>query len=131
MKMGQPTVDVVVLFFSVGIVTGGRNAHLCCDAYHVHLSVLPHGQYSYSGHVINLPQDVVSFASILPRLPSQLDVVVVKKEGSSHTHQDFRVRRAVVQRALVWLITNNVLLTMCTLMRMPLHNCLRMDIFHI
>ncbi len=27
---------------------------------------LPHGQYGYSGHVINLPQDVVSFASSLP-----------------------------------------------------------------
>ena len=24
---------------------------------------LPHGQYAYSGHVINLPQDVASFAN--------------------------------------------------------------------
>ena len=31
---------------------------------------LPHGQYGYSGHVINLPQDVGSFANTLPRLPS-------------------------------------------------------------
>ena len=28
---------------------------------------LPHGQYGYSGHVINLPQDVASFANSLPR----------------------------------------------------------------
>ena len=42
---------------------------------------LPHGQYAYSGHVINLPQDVASFANTLPRLPSQLDVIVVRKEG--------------------------------------------------
>ena len=35
---------------------------------------LPHGQYGYSGHVINLPQDVASFATSLPRLPSELDV---------------------------------------------------------
>ena len=27
---------------------------------------LPHGQYGYSGHVINLPQDVGSFANTLP-----------------------------------------------------------------
>ena len=27
---------------------------------------LPHGQYGYSGHVNNLPQDAVSFASSLP-----------------------------------------------------------------
>ena len=27
---------------------------------------LPHGQYGYTGHVINLPQDVMSFANRLP-----------------------------------------------------------------
>ena len=37
---------------------------------------LPLGQYGYSGHVINLPQDVASFVRSLPRMPSQLDVVV-------------------------------------------------------
>ena len=68
---------------------------------------LPHGQYGYSGHVINLPQDAVSFASSLPRLPSELDVVVVRKEGANQSHRDFRVRRCVVHRALQWLITNN------------------------
>ena len=45
---------------------------------------LPHGQYGYSGHVINLPQDVASFANSLPRLPSDLDVIVVRKKGSAH-----------------------------------------------
>ena len=29
------------------------------------------GQYEYTGHVINLPQDVVSFANSLPRVPSE------------------------------------------------------------
>lgn len=66
---------------------------------------LPLGQYSYSGHVINLPQDVVSFLS-LPRLPSQVDVLVVRK-NSEQSHRDFRVRRAVVQDALRFLIDNN------------------------
>ena len=67
---------------------------------------LPHGQYSYSGHVINLPQDVASFATSLPRLPSELDVVVVRKEGGVQSHRDFRVRRSVVLRALQWLVAN-------------------------
>ena len=49
---------------------------------------LPHGQYGYSGHVINLPQDVASFASSLPRLPSDLDVIVVRKEGAAQSHRD-------------------------------------------
>lgn len=40
---------------------------------------LPLGQYGYTGHVINLPQDVVSFARSLPRLPAELDVLVVRK----------------------------------------------------
>ena len=67
---------------------------------------LPLGQYGYSGHVINLPQDVVSFATSLPRLPSQLDVLVVRKENAQ-SHRDFRVRRAVVEQALTWLLQNN------------------------
>ena len=68
---------------------------------------LPQGQYGYSGHVINPPQDVAGFAQTLPQLPSQLDVIVVRKEGTSQTHRDFRVRRVVVLRALQWLVTNN------------------------
>ena len=68
---------------------------------------LPHGQYRYSRHVINLPQDVTSFASSLPRLPSELDVTVVRKEGASQSHRDFPVRRGVVHQALQWLVTHN------------------------
>ena len=52
---------------------------------------LPLGQYGYTGHIINLPQDVVSFAHSLPRLPSELDVLVVRKD-SEQSHRDFRVR---------------------------------------
>ena len=66
---------------------------------------LPHGQYAYSGHVINLPQDVASFANSLPRLPSEVDVIIVRK-GASNSHRDFPVRRAVVLHALQWLVAN-------------------------
>ena len=68
---------------------------------------LPLGQYGYSGHVVNLPQDVASFSQSLPRLPSELDVIVVRKEGANQSHRDFRVRRAVVLRALQWLVAHN------------------------
>ena len=68
--------------------------------------ILPQGQYGYSGHVVNLPQDVASFVQSLPRLPSELDVIVVRK-GANQSHRDFRVRRAVVHRALQWLVTHN------------------------
>ena len=68
---------------------------------------LPHGQYGYRGHVINLPQDVVSFVNSLPRHPNTLDIIIVRKETSTHSHHDFRVRRSTVLTALQWLIANN------------------------
>ena len=65
---------------------------------------LPLGQYGYTGHVINFSQDAISFAHSLPRLPSELDVLVIREE-KEQSHHDFRVRRAVV--ALDWLLQNN------------------------
>ena len=67
---------------------------------------LPHGKYAYSGHVVNLPQDVASFTNSLPRLPSELDIIIVRKEGASNSHRDFRVRRAAALCALQWLVAN-------------------------
>ena len=68
---------------------------------------LPHGQYGYTGHILNIPQDVTSFLNSLPRCPSTLDVIIVRKQGSAGSHKDFRVRRSFVLRALQWLIINN------------------------
>ena len=68
---------------------------------------LPYGQYSYSGHVINLPQHIASFVDSLPRHPSNLDIIAVKKQGSSQSHHDFYVRRSVVLRALLQFLTAN------------------------
>ena len=69
---------------------------------------LRQGQYGYSGHVVNLPQDITSFASILPRHPQDLDVLIVRREGSNQSHHDFQVRRSVVLHALQWLVDNNI-----------------------
>ena len=68
---------------------------------------LPHGQFAYNGHVINLPQDVACFAYSLPRLPSEHDIIVIRKEGAANSHHDFHFRRAIVLHALQWLHTNN------------------------
>ena len=67
---------------------------------------LPHGQYGYSGNVINLPQDIASFVNSLLRHSSNLDIVAVRKQGSSQSHHDFHVRRSVVLHALQFLIVN-------------------------
>ena len=68
---------------------------------------LPHGQYGYKGHIINLPQDVTAFATSLPRYRSELDIVLVRREGAANSHRDFRVRKSVVLRALLWLKEHN------------------------
>ena len=79
---------------------------------------LPHGQYTYSGHVINLPQDVASLANTLPRLPSELDVIVVRKEGAAGSHHDFCVRKSVVICAFngCWLTTSTTATSALALM---------------
>ena len=68
---------------------------------------LPLGQYGYNGHVVNLPQDISTFVTSLPRLPSDIDVILVRKEGASGSHKDFRVRRSRILGALQWLKQNN------------------------
>ena len=48
---------------------------------------LPEGQFGYNGYVINLSQDVASFIHSLPRMPSQLDIVVVRRKcNAGHCH---------------------------------------------
>ena len=42
----------------------------------------------------------------LPMLPSELDVLIVRKE-KKQSHRDLRVQRAVVHEALEWLPQNN------------------------
>ena len=54
---------------------------------------LPHGQCGYSGHILNLPQDVTSFIDSLPKCPATLDVVIVRRKGTAASHRDFRVRQ--------------------------------------
>ena len=43
----------------------------------------------------------------LPRSPSDLDVIIVRKEASE-SHKDFPVRQSVVLNALQWLVQNNM-----------------------
>ena len=69
--------------------------------------IKPGGQRGYSGHCINLPQDIKEFASALPRYPKDIAVVVVKVKGRNNTFKDVTVRKEKVQNALLWLIENN------------------------
>ena len=68
---------------------------------------LPHGQLGYSGHVINLPQNVSSFVSSLPRTLPNMEILVVRKPTCDGNHKDFRVQRQKILHALKWLKANN------------------------
>ena len=69
--------------------------------------IKPGGQRGYSGHCINLPQNVKELASSLPRYPRDLSVFIVKVKGKENTFKDVTVRRQKVHDALLWLIENN------------------------
>ena len=69
--------------------------------------IKPGGQRGYSGHCINLPQNVKELATSLPRYPKELAVIIVKVKGKDNTFKDVSVRRNKVHNALLWLIHNN------------------------
>ena len=68
--------------------------------------IKPGGQRGYSGHCINLPQNVTQLATSLPRYPKDLAVIIVKVKGRDNTFKDM-VRKQKIQIALFWLINNN------------------------
>ncbi len=69
--------------------------------------IKPGGQRGYSGHCINLPQNVKELATSLPRYPKALAVIIVKVKGRDNTFKDVTVRKQKVYNALVCLISNN------------------------
>lgn len=69
--------------------------------------IKPGGQRGYSGHCINLPQNIKDLALTLPRYPKDLSVIIVKVRGRNNTFKDVNVRRQKVHKALLWLLQNN------------------------
>ena len=69
--------------------------------------IKPGGQRGYSGHCVNLPQNVKELAKSLPRYPKDLTVIIVKVKGRDNSYRDVTVRREKVHNALLWLVQNN------------------------
>ena len=61
------------------------------------------GQHAYKGHVITLPNDVQKIANILPRLSSDLPVLIFRFNQNDNQSKDLIVRRQNVLDALTWL----------------------------
>ena len=69
--------------------------------------VKPGGQRGYSGHCLNLPQDISKLANRLPRYCKDIPLILVIMKGKKNTYKDVFVRRDKVENALNWLIINN------------------------
>ena len=89
------------------------------------------GQLGYGGHVVNVAQDITTFAATLPRLAADVPIIILRREGQEPgQHKDLHVRRVRVQRALIWLIANNpyyrdIVLDDTALSQLPVHGQLR------
>ena len=65
------------------------------------------GQLGYSGHVLNLSQNIQQFINKLPVNVSDLRILTVTRQGAQGTHCNFRVHRDKLVSALQWLKYNN------------------------
>lgn len=68
-----------------------------------------YGSISYKGHCVTLPHNVQIVANVLPHIPSEIPIVVFAAKGQKGSDSNFRVRRARVLDALLWLKNNNAL----------------------
>jgi hypothetical protein len=65
-------------------------------------------QLCYKDHIVNFCQDVTDIATRLPRLPDEVDIVVIRKEDVDLSrHVDITVRRAKVKAALEYKIAHD------------------------
>ena len=65
------------------------------------------GQLGYTGHVLNLPQNVQQFIDKLPVNVSDLPILTIIRQGATNTYHNFCVCRDKVLHALQWLKHNN------------------------
>ena len=71
--------------------------------------VKPGRQRGYSGHCINLLQDISELAETLTRYPKNGPYLVVSMKGKGGTCKEVIVRKKKVEKALMWLTKNNPL----------------------
>lgn len=68
---------------------------------------LPNQQLVSRGFIANFAQDVTNLTKILPRLPKDVPVLVVKRKDQTNKSSEFRVNRARIESVLNYLCTNN------------------------
>ena len=69
--------------------------------------MLQHCRIASSGHCVTYPQEINEPAEIFHRLPEEIKIIKVRKQGKTDSSKDFRIRRFFVQDALIWLKSHN------------------------
>lgn len=66
------------------------------------------GQTCYKDHIVNLPQNIQTVATRSPRLPENVNLVLIRKQNvDTDRHVDFVVRRKKVRDALLYKIAHD------------------------
>ena len=68
---------------------------------------LPGGQLLSRGYVANFSQDITQLCKTLPRLTSEIPLLIVKKIDQNNNSKDFKVCRHRVETLLKYLCENN------------------------
>jgi hypothetical protein len=68
---------------------------------------LPSGALTSRGFCANFTQNIQPFVKLLPRLPQDLPILVLKKKDQQNNFKYFKVKRQRVQRCLQYLCENN------------------------
>ena len=65
------------------------------------------GQYKYIGHTISFPQDITAIVNYLPRMISEIDILIVKRQSSNKETYECFVSRSRVMAALEYKLSND------------------------
>jgi hypothetical protein len=72
------------------------------------LTMTNKGTIGYKGNVINIPQDISSFAESLPRHPCELPEIIIRRQGLNPSdHEDYQVNAHNVRTWLLFLKQNH------------------------
>ena len=55
--------------------------------------MLKHGWIAANGHCVAFPQEIDKATKILPNLPSEINIIKVRKQGQNDTFKDLNVIR--------------------------------------
>ena len=80
---------------------------ICSLSPNINIHMLKHGGIGSSGHCITFPQEINEPCKIFPKLPTDINIIRIRKQGRNDTSKEFRVRRFNVEKALIWLKLHN------------------------